>query len=80
MDQNEQTEQKIIIRVCKTCNHVKNIDMFPTNSNKKYATHLHRCKECHKMLRCEQNKKYYANKKTRASKHNTPDVVCVAGA
>ena len=78
MDQMEQKEQKTIIRVCKQCNEVKNIDMFPLNCNSKYVTHLHRCKDCHKMLRREQNKKFYADKKTRTKEPKTSDMSIIS--
>ncbi len=74
----EQIEQKIIIRVCKQCNEVKNINLFPTNRNKGNITYRHRCKDCEKIMRREQNKKYYDSKKTRANIHNMPVVACVA--
>ena len=77
-DQMEQPEQKTIIRVCKQCNQVKNIDMFPTNCNKKYTTRLHTCCECHKKLRKEQNKLYYQNRKKRVRAPSTPNVVDVS--
>jgi formate dehydrogenase maturation protein FdhE len=71
-DQMEQPEQKTIIRVCKNCNQVKPIDMFSMNCNKQYVTRLHTCTDCHKRLRKEQNKKYYAERKKRASAPSTP--------
>ena len=49
-----------IIRVCKSCNAVKPISLFPENRNKdKKITHRHRCIDCEKIVKSEQNKKYY---------------------
>ncbi len=72
VDQMEQAEQKTIIRVCKQCNICKPIDTFPINCNKKYTTRLHTCCDCHKRLRTERNKKYYAERKKRVSAPSTP--------
>ena len=77
-DQMEQPEQKTIIRVCKNCNICKPIDAFPMNCNKKYTTRLHTCCDCHKRLRKEQNKKYYEDRKKRASAPSAPNVVDVS--
>ena len=57
--------QNNIIRVCKQCNTVKNIDMFPVNRNKNNITYRHRCKDCEKIVKREQNKKYYKTVKVR---------------
>jgi hypothetical protein len=64
----EQIEQKTIIRVCKQCNEVKNIDMFPKSRNKKNTSFRHRCIECEKILKIQQNRKYYEKVKARTNK------------
>ncbi len=57
-------DQKTIIRMCKECNKIKNIDMFATYRNKSRSiSRLHRCNECQKIIRKQQNKQYYENKK-----------------
>ena len=56
-------------RVCKKCDNIKNISMFPTTNNKnsKTLTYRHTCKECEKEGRKayfkEYHKKKYVSKK-----------------
>ncbi len=79
-DQMEQPEQKPIMRVCKRCNICKPlIESFPLNCNKKYVNNrLHTCDTCHKIVRKQNNKKYYEDIKKRASAPSTPSVVDVS--
>ena len=75
MDQMEQKEQKTIIRVCKQCNEVKDLlTMFPKNrNNTQNITYRHRCVDCEKIIKTEQNRRYYSGKKMRAKEPKTSE-------
>ena len=50
-----------IIRVCKKCGEIKDIEEFTKTKNKTHTTFRYTCIECEKKQRHIYNKKYYEN-------------------
>ena len=66
---NPNQDEDIKKRVCKDCNKIKSLLEFPQNrNNKTQVSYRHRCKDCEKVIKKEQNKKYYDKKKQKEKK------------
>jgi hypothetical protein len=69
-NQNPNQDEDIKRRVCKECNNIKSLLEFPQNRNSKTVSYRHRCKDCEKIIKKEQNKKFYQKKKEKNKQPN----------
>lgn len=74
--QDIKTNNDIKKRICKYCDGIKILELdFPQNRNKKMVSFRHICKECEKVAKKAQNKKYYQKKKEKTKENNGQDNV-----
>ena len=63
-------EDKKTLRVCKKCNEILNIELFPLTKNNNKITYRHTCKKCDKLIRQKYFKEYHKRTYKSKSKKN----------